>query len=1079
MTRLTPQIFLIRHFLILFLIALLASCSNTRDRKVLVFFQPQGEQLPAGVNAILQIGEQGGFAADTSSQATSFSEENLQNYSAVVFLGVPSDSLNVRQQTDFERFVQAGGGYVGINATINTRYNWPWYEELLAETANTEVQNPEYQEMPVRLMSAKEGEIPEGIRVWSGDYDGGQAFYMSGEKVSVDLEDAQVREYLQQGIEYAIGDNVLDYDLARSQRTPEENRFVKQTLVAGPLDEPTELAVLPDGKVIFTERKGAVKMYYPEDGSMRQIAQMNVHTKFEDGLMGIAKDPDFFYNNWIYMYYSPAGEDTVQNLSRFLLLGDSLIMSSEKIILQVPVQRRECCHTGGSIAFGPDGLLHLSTGDDTNPFESNGYAPIDERPGRHPFDAQSSSGNTNDLRGKILRIRVHDDATYSIPDGNLFPEDDPLSRPEIYVMGTRNSYRISVDQKTGWVYWGDVGPDARTDGELGTKGFDEVKQAKEAGFYGWPYFRGNRPYRDHNFATGEIGDYFDFNGPINDSPNNTGRKKLPPFNKSLIWYPYDESSEFPVVGIGGRNAMAGPVYHYDMYSHAEHRFPEYYDEKLFIYDWMRNWIIAVTLDENGDLQRLEPFLESFDFTKIIDMEMGHDGNLYILEYGSDWFAENPDASLSRINYAEGNRAPVARIAADQTVGAAPFTVQFSAEESFDYDEGDKLSFSWSFTGAEAESEDAAPAFTFEEAGIYDVSVTVTDAEGDSDVQDITVRVGNERPQVEIALASNASFYFDNEPIEYAVQVRDKEDGSLGSGISAEQVGFSFSYAMDGATTTDELGHKSSVNGLSLIDNSGCKACHAFEKASVGPAYQEVAKRYEDTEENKQMLVTKILKGGSGNWGDRAMPAQAVSQEEAEIIVDYLMTLDAQGTRLPLSGVVTPTQHLDAPGGKYVFKVNYTDQGGDIIGPLASSNVLELRSPMVEAESYDYREGSRLRDTEDFSYMGDLRNGSYFGFKNIDLKGIEALRMRIGANAPGFTLNVRSGKPDGALLASQSIPSTGKVAEFIEISIPLTTVPEGKNDLYFVVSTEGDTGRAQAFVDWVYFSKSESKNMAMR
>ncbi len=847
----------------------------------------------------------------------------------------------------------------------------------------------------------------------------------------------------------------------------------------GPLDEPTELAVLPDGKVIFTERKGAVKMYYPEDGSMRQIAQINVHTKFEDGLMGIAKDPDFYYNNWIYMYYSPAGEDTVQNLSRFLLLDDSLIMSSEKIILQVPVQRRECCHTGGSIAFGPDGLLHLSTGDDTNPFKSSGYAPIDERPGRHPFDAQSSSGNTNDLRGKILRIRVHDDATYSIPEGNLFPEDDPLSRPEIYVMGTRNSYRISVDQKTGWVYWGDVGPDARTDGEPGTKGYDEVKQAKEAGFYGWPYFRGNRPYRDHNFVTGEIGDYFDFNGPINDSPNNTGHKKLPPFNKSLVWYPYDESAEFPIVGTGGRNAMAGPVYHYDMFTHAEDRFPEYYDEKLFIYDWMRNWIIAVTLDENGDLQRLEPFLDSFDFTKIIDMEMGHDGNLYILEYGSDWFAANPDATLSRINYAEGNRAPIARIAADQTIGAAPFTVQFSAEESFDYDEGDKLSYRWSFTGAEAESDEVAPAFTFDEAGIYDVRVTVTDAEGDTDVQDITVRVGNERPKIEIALAANSTFYFDEEPLEYSVKVTDKEDGSLNNGISDEQVGFSFSYLADGAPGTDDLGHKPSVNGLSLIDNSGCKACHAFEKTSVGPAYQDVAKRYEDTDANKQMLVNRILKGGSGNWGDRAMPAQAVSEEEAKIIVDYLMTLDAQGARLPLRGSVNPTQHLDAPGGKYVFKVNYTDRGGDIIGPLASSSVLELRSPKVEAESYDYREGSRIRDTETFSYMGDLRDGSFFGFQDIDLKGINALQMRIGANAAGFTINIRSGQPDGALLASHAIPSTGKVADFREINVPLTDVQDGKNDLYFVVTTEGDTGRAQAFVDWVYFSRDGSGKMAMK
>jgi cytochrome c len=1055
---------------------LLSACSSPRESKVLLFFDRQGEQAPQALDLLRQIAQEQGLEADTSSRAFSLSEESLKQYGALVLVETATDSLHVRQMTDVERFVQAGGGLVSMGASLNTKYTWPWYEELLSLSRATEAQNPEYQEMPVKLMASRKNELPEDITAWSGEYDGGRAFYLAGESLTTSLDQPEMKQLLADALKAAMGDNRLDYDLARSARTPEENRFVKQTLVPGPLNEPTELAVLPDGKVVFTERKGAVKMYLPEDGSMKKIAQLDVHTKFEDGLMGIARDPDYYYNNWIYMYYSPAGEDTVQNLSRFLLLEDSLIMASEKIILQVPVQRKECCHTGGSIAFGPDGLLYLSTGDDTNPFKSSGYAPIDERPGRYPFDAQSSSANTNDLRGKILRIRVHDDATYTIPEGNLFPEDDPLSRPEIYVMGTRNSYRISVDQETGWLYWGDVGPDARQDGEPGTKGYDEVKQAKEAGFYGWPYFRGNRPYRDHDFATGELGDYFSFDGPTNDSPNNTGREKLPPFRKSLIWYPYDESPEFPIVGTGGRNAMAGPVYHYDMFTHAEHRFPEYYDEKLFIYDWMRNWIIAVTLDENGELQRLEPFLDSFQFNKIIDMEMGHDGNLYILEYGSDWFAENPDAALSRINYAEGNRAPIARLSADKAVGAAPFTVQFSAEGSYDYDEGDELRYEWSFTGEEAQSEEVAPSFTFEEAGIYDVKVKVTDTEGDDDVQDMTIRVGNQQPEIDIALAANETFYFDDKPLEYSVRVNDKEDGSLGNGISAEQVSFSFSYSTEGAA--DELGHKSSVSGLSLIDDSGCKACHAFEKTSVGPAYQDVAERYENTEANRQMLVGKILKGSGGNWGDRAMPAQAVSEEEAQIIVEYLMTLDEQSSKLPLSGLISPEDHIGQPGGSYVFKVAYTDQGGDIIGPLSSTAELRLRSARVQAETHDFREGCRPRTLADIPMMAELEDGSYFGFKDIDLTGISALTIRAGATAPGLSLHLRIDSADGKTLGSVTLPNTGKMTSFEEITLPLTSVPEGKHDIYFVTTTEDDT-RRRASVDWIHFSQGGSDGMARK
>ena len=81
-------------------------------------------------------------------------------------------------------------------------------------------------------------------------------------------------------------------------------------------------------------------------------------------------------------------------------------MSSEKLILKIPVQREECCHSAGSLKFGPDGNLFISVGDNTNPHESSGFSPSDERPGRSPFDAGKSSSNTNDFRGKILRITM-------------------------------------------------------------------------------------------------------------------------------------------------------------------------------------------------------------------------------------------------------------------------------------------------------------------------------------------------------------------------------------------------------------------------------------------------------------------------------------------------------------------------------------------------------------------------------------------------------------------------------------------------------------------------------------------------
>jgi glucose/arabinose dehydrogenase len=138
----------------------------------------------------------------------------------------------------------------------------------------------------------------------------------------------------------------------------------------------------------------------------------------------------------------------------------------------VPNGRGQCCHVGGDIDFDAAGNVYLTTGDDTNPFDSAGYAPIDERADRNPqFDAQRSSGNTNDLRGKLLRVKPTAAGGYTVPAGNLFALGTPNTRPEIHAMGFRNPFRMSVDRATGIVRLGDYGPDAGgTDANRGPGG---------------------------------------------------------------------------------------------------------------------------------------------------------------------------------------------------------------------------------------------------------------------------------------------------------------------------------------------------------------------------------------------------------------------------------------------------------------------------------------------------------------------------------------------------------------------------------------------------------------------------------
>lgn len=447
-----------------------------------------------------------------------------------------------------------------------------------------------------------------------------------------------------------------------SDRPTEPGGPVQDSIV-----DPMELSVAKDGRVFWVERDGLVKMWKPSDQKTVVVGKFGVFRGLEDGLLGMTLDPKFEKNHWVYLNRSlpeftseEAGKKAgIIRVSRFTLKGEQLDPASETPIIDVPTQREQCCHVGGSLTFDADGNLYMSIGDNTNPFESDGYSPVDERPGRSPWDAQKSAANANDLRGKILRIHPKPEGGYTIPKGNLFKPGTPKTRPEIYVMGCRNPFRISVDPKTGYLYWGDVGPDAGGPNDLrGPAGHDEVNQARQAGFFGWPYFVGeNRPYWHWDF-THKTNDWkHDPQHPVNRSPNNTGITDLPPAQPAWISYPAGPSAKFPVLNAGGgRTAMAGPVYHFDEKLKSENKLPKDFDHTLFIYEWSRNWIIAVHLDEKENIARgpdgkmkMERFCSGMTFKRPMDLEMGPDGCLYMIEYGTAW-GNNKDTQIVRIEY---------------------------------------------------------------------------------------------------------------------------------------------------------------------------------------------------------------------------------------------------------------------------------------------------------------------------------------------------------------------------------------------------------------------------------------------
>ncbi|MEU1920891.1 PQQ-dependent sugar dehydrogenase [Streptomyces albogriseolus] len=570
--------------------------------------------------------------------------------------------------------------------------------------------------------------------------------------------------------------------------------FQQVTLAKGVAEtgEPMTLAVLPDRSVLHTSRDGTLRRT-DASGTTTVAGRLDVYSHDEEGLQGVAVDPGFAANRFVYLYYAPkldtpAGDapsdgsaadfapfDGVNRLSRFVLRPDgTLDTASERKILDVPASRGLCCHVGGDIDFDADGNLYLSTGDDTNPFASDGYTPIDERASRNPaYDAQRSAGNTNDLRGKILRIKVQADGSYTVPPGNLFPPGTGRTRPEIYAMGFRNPFRMSVDQATGTVYVGDYGPDAGTASpSRGPAGQVEFNRITRAGNYGWPYCTGrNDAYVDHDFASGSSGARFDCSAPRNTSPRNTGLTDLPPAQPA--WIPYDGGS-VPEFGTGSESPMGGPVYRYDADSASDVKFPEEYDGDFFAGEFGRRWIKRIETGGDGTVQSINAF--PWNGTQVMDMAFGPDGALYVLDYGTGYFNGDHNSALYRIEHVTGGRAPVAQATADITSGVAPLEVAFSSAGTTDPD-GDTLSYAWTF-GDGATSTAADPSHTYTADGQYTATVKVTDPTGRSATASVRITVGNTAPTVRIDTPADGRIYDFGAAIPFRVTVTDPEDGAV-------------------------------------------------------------------------------------------------------------------------------------------------------------------------------------------------------------------------------------------------------------------------------------------------------------
>ncbi|WP_396667092.1 ThuA domain-containing protein [Microbacterium sp. R86528] len=1008
--------------------ALTAAVEETPEFSALLFTKTAAFRhgnIPTAVAAVEQLGVEHNFTVEATEDAAAFTDENLEQYDVVIWLSTTGDVLDTTQQAAFERYIQAGGGYAGIHAASDTEYGWEWYEGLVgayfeghpaqqngvievedhahestSHLGDTWARFDEWYDFQTNprddvhvLLSLDESSYNNGGMgddhpiAWCNVYDGGRSWYTAGGHTDAAFAEPDFLTHVLEGVRTAAG--VVDSDCSASQSDSYE-----LVTLADDTGNPMSLEIADDGTVFYVERNGRIQRIDADTQQRTTALTLSVTLGNEDGLLGAVLDPDFAENGWMYVYWSPSSvsaEDGPHNrISRFTYDGaiDAFDPTSEQTLLKITTQRDECCHAGGDMVFDLDGNLVLATGDNTNPFASNGFSPIDERDGRSAWDAQRTSGNTNDLRGKVIRITPQDNGTYTIPAGNLFDEaadTNDQTRPEVYAMGFRNPFRIGLDPFSGNILVADYGPDSgSSNASRGPAATTEWNIVDEPGNYGWPYCTGETCYIDYDFETSTSGERFDPNALVNDSPGNTGLSELPPVITPEYWGVRNANDNpFPEIGAAGYTGapMGGPVYAYDPELDSDTKWPEYWDGKAFFGDWNLGEAFSITMNEDtaeaplhseivGVTRMLPGILDpDHGFYRVMDAQWGPDGSLYVIDWGQGFGGNNSSSGVYRIDYVKGNPSPIARATADKTNGSEEtLTVQFSSEGSR-HPSGEAITYLWDFGDGSATTDEQNPQHTYTGYGEYTASLTVSDAEGQSAIASINLVVGNVEPTVNIVFPENGGFFEWGDEVAYQVVVDDPD----GSGeIDCSQI-----------EVLPALGHDSHQHPMGQL--SGCEG--------------------------------SIPTGRDGGHG---------ITEKLFWVVDVRYTDDGGAANVPLTGYGT---NLLTP--KYLEAEFFADT--------------------ANLDGSDGVRTETTEDTGGGMNLSYVDVGDWWSYEPINFKGIDSVRARLAIPNGSGSISMRWNAPDGEELATIPFTSTGGWQSYRYFDVDLEDLPTETGTLYFVLT----------------------------
>ena len=531
--------------------------------------------------------------------------------------------------------------------------------------------------------------------------------------------------------------------------------FVEDVVVGG-LPYPTAIAFQPEGTMLVALKSGIVRVV--KDGAMLPTPFMDlrdvVHDNHDRGLLGLAVHPEFPAKPYVYLLYThdpvgvtsdqgspvagrvsqllrveadPASDwATEKSGTRVVLVGKNSTLAnignpadgrntafascmSPKNMSGVPVEdcipSDENSHTIGTLVFGPDGSLYVSSGDASN------YSAVDPRAMRAQLP--------DSLAGKILRI---DPLTgEGLPDNPFFQPGTPGSnRSKVYASGLRNPFRITVHPTTGDVWSGDVG----------WNNWEEINTGKGANF-GWPCYEGGTVTGSEgsNTTSREQGSYQTNTATAARCDQVTATQVTPPR------WAYDHSA-------GGASANGGAFY-------TGNTYPAEYRNAQFIADYNRRWVKVLRTDAEGRVTTTTFGTE--DSGGPVQIISGPDTNLYWMRYSSS------GGEVRRIRYVgAGNTPPVAAASGQPTVGTAPLEVTFSSTGTYDVD-AQSLTYRWEFGDGQT-STAPDPVHTYTSTGVYNARLTVTDSAGATGTTTVRVTVGNDPPLATIEGPADESDY---------------------------------------------------------------------------------------------------------------------------------------------------------------------------------------------------------------------------------------------------------------------------------------------------------------------------------